>query len=147
VSARCHTNDLGVKPGTGEAAAGTQYVPLVLTNTSSRTCTLYGYPGVSWVAGDQGSQVGDAFQRGGVDKKATVTLDPGQAAHATLQMPNPGNYDEARCKPVSVRGLRVYPPDETAAVFVALPSKECSAKGVNVDTVWAISSGTHSDPQ
>jgi hypothetical protein len=48
---------------------------------------------------------------------------------------------------VSVRGLRVYPPDETAAVFVALPSKECSAKGVNVDTVWAISSGTHSDPQ
>src|ERR1700754_750226 len=68
VSARCHTNDLGVKPGTGGAAAGTQYVPLVLSNTSGRTCTLYGYPGVSWVAGDQGTQVGDAFQRGGSDK-------------------------------------------------------------------------------
>jgi hypothetical protein len=147
VSGRCHTSDLGIKPGTGEAAAGTQYLALVFTNTSGRTCTLYGYPGVSWVAGDQGSQVGDAFQRGGDDKKATATLEPGQAAHATLQMPNAGNYDEARCKPMSVRGLRVYPPDETAAVFVTLPSKECSAKGVNVDTVWAISSGTHLDPQ
>jgi hypothetical protein len=147
VSERCHTIDLSLEPGAGDAAAGTQYLPLVFTNTSDRTCTLYGYPGVSWVAGDQGSQVGDPFQRKSDDKKTTVTLDPGQAAHATLQMPNAGNYDAARCKPVSVRGLRVYPPDETAAVFVSLPSKECAAKGVNIDTVWAISAGTHTDAQ
>jgi hypothetical protein len=31
-------------------------------------------------------------------------------------------------------------------VFVALPSDQCSAKGVNVDTIWAISTGTHLDP-
>jgi hypothetical protein len=147
VSSRCHTSGLALKPGEEEGAAGTEYLALVFTNTSSRTCTLYGYPGVSWVAGDQGTQVGDPFQRGGTDKRATVTLTPGQAAHANLQMPNAGNYDDAKCMPVSVRGLRVYPPDETVAVFVRLPSKQCSAKGVNIDTVWAISAGTDLDPQ
>jgi Protein of unknown function (DUF4232) len=144
---RCHTSDLALKPGEGGGAAGTAYQALVFTNTSSRTCTLYGYPGVSWVAGSQGAQVGDPFQRGGTHKKVTVTLTPGRAAHTNLQMPNAGNYDDAKCKPVSVRGLRVYPPDETAAVFVTLPSKQCSAKGVNIDTVWAISAGTDLDPQ
>ena len=146
-SSRCHTSDLALKPGDEEGAAGTEYLALVFTNTSSRTCTLYGYPGVSWVAGDQGTQVGDPFQRGGTHQKVTVTLARGRAAHAILQMPNAGNYDDAQCKPVSVRGLRVYPPDETAAVFVKLPSKQCSAKGVNIDTVWAISAGTDLDPQ
>lgn len=45
-----------------------------------------------------------------------------------------------------MRGLRVYPPDEMAAVFVRLPSKQCSAKGVKLDAVWAISAGTDLDP-
>jgi hypothetical protein len=145
VPSRCHTSDLALKPGQGGGAAGTEYLALVFTNKSSRTCTLYGYPGVSWVAGSQGTQVGDPFQRGGTHKKVTVTLKPGQSAHTVLQMPNAGNYDPAQCKPVSVRGLRVYPPDETAAVFVKLPSTQCSAKGVNTDTVWTITPGTDLD--
>ena len=143
---RCHTKDLALRTGEGEGAAGTEYLALIFTNKSSRTCTLYGYPGVSWVAGDHGTQVGDPFQRGGTHKKVTVTLKPGRAAHTNLQMPNAANYDPAKCKPVTVRGLRVYPPDETAAVFVKLPSTECSVKGVNIDTVWAISAGTRLDP-
>jgi hypothetical protein len=145
-TSRCHTGDLALKPGEAGGAAGTVYQALVFTNTSSRTCTLYGYPGVSWVAGDKGTQVGDPFQRDGTHKKVTVTLKPGQAAHTILQLPSAGNYDPAQCKPVSVRGLRVYPPDETASVFVKLPSKECSAKGVNTDTVWTITPGTALDP-
>jgi hypothetical protein len=147
VTSRCRTGDLKLTAGEGEGAAGTEYQALVFTNTSNRTCTLYGYPGVSWVAGDQGTQVGDPFQRGGTHRKVTITLKPGRAAHANLQLPNAANYDAATCKPVSVRGLRVYPPDETAAVFVRLPSQQCSAKGVNVDTVWAISAGARLDPQ
>jgi hypothetical protein len=147
VTSRCHTGDLGLRPGEGDAAAGTAYRALIRTNTSGKTCTLYGYPGVSWVTGDQGAQVGDPFQRGGTHQKVTVTLEAGQAAHAILQMPNAANYDEATCKPVSVRGVRVYPPDDTVAVFVKLPSTQCSAKGVNIDPVWAISAGTHLDPQ
>jgi hypothetical protein len=143
---RCHTSDLTLKPGDGNGTAGTVYQALVFTNKSNKTCTLYGYPGVSWVTGNNGTQVADPFQRGGSTPKKTITLKAGQSAHANLQMPEPLNFDPSKCKPVSVRGLRVYPPDETAAVFVSLPSKQCSVKGVNVDTVWAISSGTAVDP-
>jgi len=33
---------------------------LNLTNTGSTPCTLYGFPGVSWVAGSDGHHVGSA---------------------------------------------------------------------------------------
>src|SRR5437868_3633941 len=44
----------------GGAAAGTNYVPLDFTNTSSHSCDMYGFPGVSFVTGHPGSQIGAA---------------------------------------------------------------------------------------
>jgi hypothetical protein len=38
------------------------------------------------------------------------------------------NYDPADCAPVPVRGLRVYPPGDTASLFVPLEGTACSAK-------------------
>ena len=141
---RCHTKDLTVRTGDGDGAAGTQYLALVFTNTSGHACTLYGYPGVSWVAGDDGHQVGDPFTRDGSAKKVTVKLAPGKAAHATIATHDVGFYDAAECKPVAVRGLRIYPPDETNSIFVALGTKACSAKAVNVGRVQPITTGTTS---
>jgi hypothetical protein len=45
------------------------------------------------------------------------------------------------CKPVPVRGCRVYPPDETAAVFVSAPQKACSVKNRGVGQVQPIAAG------
>ncbi|MBU2664116.1 DUF4232 domain-containing protein [Actinoplanes bogorensis] len=138
--ARCHTADLSITPGEGGAAAGTHSVNLVFTNKTSKTCSLYGYPGVSWVTGDNGTQVNSAFARESGDSgKATITLRAGGKAYALLLWPYYANYDSAQCKPVEVRGYRIYPPDETAAVFVSDPQTVCSAKGVGAGRVHPVS--------
>ncbi|MEV4350649.1 DUF4232 domain-containing protein [Actinoplanes sp. NPDC049596] len=110
----------------GGGAAGHHGELLVFANKGDGACTLYGYPGVSFVAGDQGKQVGSAFTRTPGTKK-TVTLEPGDKARATILIADYLNVDAAACKPVQVRGYRVYPPNETASVFVAKPQTACSA--------------------
>jgi hypothetical protein len=133
---RCHTGDLKLTLGKGGTAPNTKFRPLFFTNVADHACTLHGYPGVSWVAGNDGHQVGDAFNREGFNP--TVTLAPGEVAYATLTTHDVGMFPASQCKPVSVRGYRVYPPDETKPVFVASATKACSAKGVNVGNVAAI---------
>lgn len=116
---RCVTGELKGALGRGGAAAGSVYRPLLLTNTGKRTCELVGFPGVSYVAGDNGAQVGPAAEMRG-PRAPQVNLAPGAAAAATVQLVNVGNFDPASCKPVPVRGLRVYPPGDTASLFVPL---------------------------
>lgn len=142
-TARCHTGDLSLKVGTGGAAAGTYHTNLVFTDKSGHKCTLEGYPGVSWVTGDNGTQVNDPFQRNSGPKK-TITLSPGGQAHAVLITHAALNYPADKCKPTDVRGYRIYPPDETAAIFVSAPGQECSIKGVNLGQVLPIASGAGS---
>ncbi|GAA3297988.1 DUF4232 domain-containing protein [Dactylosporangium vinaceum] len=134
---RCHTGDLkvtaqGAMSGGGEM--NNRYVWLVFTNTSSRSCTLYGYPGVSWVAGDSGQQVNEATVRKSGTTPARFTLAPQASGHATVHDGNPDAFGP-ECQPVEVRGYRVYPPDETAAIFVPWAVMACSGRGVNVGTV------------
>ncbi|MEU7867133.1 DUF4232 domain-containing protein [Dactylosporangium sp. NPDC049140] len=140
-SVRCHTNELkvAVQTAPGGGAQGSEYVWLVFTNVSGRTCSLYGYPGVSWVTGASGSQVNDPARRTGV-APARVVLAPGAVAHAQVRYGKPEMYGE-ECQLAAVAGFRVYPPDETAAVFVPLAGRACSAKGVGVAEVWPIVAG------
>ncbi|MFB9449370.1 DUF4232 domain-containing protein [Dactylosporangium vinaceum] len=129
-----------VQDAPGGGAAGSQYLWIVLTNPSSRACTLYGYPGVSWVTGDGGQQVNQPAERDtGVEPKQ-VKLESGQSAHVQVRSPQPGNFGDA-CKPVDVRGYRVYLPDETAADFVPSPQRVCSADGVGRAQVGPVVAG------
>jgi len=139
-TSRCRTGDLKLSLGEGDGAAGTAYAPLIFKNVSGRTCTLYGFPGVSWVAGNDGHQVNTGFDRTDA-AKSTITLAAGAVAHATLATHDVGFFDAAQCKPVSVRGLRVYPPDETKSIFVPLATKACSVNGVNKGTVSPVAKG------
>ncbi len=139
-TSRCHTDDLQVTVQTppGGGAAGSVYAWLIFTNTSTRTCTLYGFPGVSYVTGPDGQQVNEpATRRSGISP-ARVTLDPGRAAYAQLQTGHPEAFPDT-CKPVAIAGYRVYPPDETAAVFVPAPTQQCSTNGVNATVVNPVS--------
>jgi uncharacterized protein DUF4232 len=107
---------------------------LQLRNIGSSACTLFGFPGVSWVAGADGHQVGAAAVRepnnsGAAEK--TVTLAPGALASAPLNIVDAAVIPPSECKPVPVRGLRIYPPGERAALFLPLPTPaggygECS---------------------
>jgi uncharacterized protein DUF4232 len=122
---RCTTGELSVSLGEGGAAAGSVYRPLIFTNTSSHTCELRGFPGVSYVAGDDGHQVGPAAAMSG-ERGGQVPIPPGGTAQAQLQLVNVQNYDPADCHPVPVRGLRIYPPGDTASLFVQLDGTGCS---------------------
>ncbi|MFG1990152.1 DUF4232 domain-containing protein [Actinoplanes sp. NPDC048988] len=124
----------------GGGSAGHTTQNIVFANTAGFACTLYGYPGVSFVAGNQGKQVGSAFTRTPGEKR-TVTLEPGDKVHATVQIADYQNVDAASCKPVQVRGFRVYPPNETAAVFVAQPQTACSAPNQAVGQVQPVARG------
>jgi hypothetical protein len=140
---RCHTADLKVSVTPDPAGGATSHHGefLIFTNSSGHKCTLYGYPGVSFVAGDQGVQVGSAFTRSG-DASKTVTLAAGAKAHATIVLVATAVFDEADCKPVQARGYRIYPPGETAAIFVSRPQTACSATDAGTGEVQPVTPGT-----
>jgi uncharacterized protein DUF4232 len=130
----CTSADLQASLGGGAGAGMSQnHTGLQLRNTGSSACTLYGYPGVSWVRGAQGLQTGAAAVRqpdpGG--SEGVVTLAPGALASAPLDIVDAAVIPPSECKPVPVRGLRIYPPGQKAALFLALPTAaggygECS---------------------
>ncbi|MCR6490656.1 DUF4232 domain-containing protein [Amycolatopsis sp. OK19-0408] len=125
----CKAGDVALSLGQGDAAAGSVYRPLLIRNVSARPCVMQGFPGVSYVAGDDGHQVGEAAFREGA-KGAPVTLAPGATAAADIQFVNVHNYDPAACRPTPVRGLRIYLPQETASNFVPAPGTGCAGTAV-----------------
>lgn len=124
-SGDCKAGELKLTAGQGEGAAGTIFRPVRFTNSGNRTCELRGFPGVSYVAGDDGHQVGPAAAWEGA-KGAAVRLAPGETAFATVAFVQVRNFDEAVCRPTPVRGLRVYPPQEFAAMFLPLEGTGCA---------------------
>lgn len=122
---RCRSAQLTPSLGPPEGAAGSVYRVLVFTNTGSQACGMQGFPGVSYVAGDMGQQVGPAAERVG-DAGGSVRITSGATGSAQLQMVNVANYDAAVCRPTPVRGLRIYPPGETAALFVPVEATGCA---------------------
>lgn len=139
----CKSSDLKLSLGRGDAAAGTVYRPLIFTNVSDDPCVIQGFPGVSYVAGEDGHQVGPAAVHQGA-KGGAVTLNNGATASADIGFVNVQNYDTVTCQPQPVRGLRVYPPQETASMFVELSTTGCASDKIPGDqlTVKTIQKGS-----
>nr|WP_305788852.1 DUF4232 domain-containing protein [Actinoplanes lichenis] len=142
-TAGCTASDLKItdEAAAGGGSAGHHSEYLIFENVTGKACSLEGYPGVSFVTGDSGKQVGKAFARAGGDTPL-IMLTPGDRVHATIQIADPRNVDAGDCKPVEVRGYRIYPPDETAAVFVSKPQTACSAGDEAVGQVKPIAPRT-----
>ncbi|MFJ7210903.1 DUF4232 domain-containing protein [Amycolatopsis sp. NPDC098790] len=122
----CKAGDVTLSLGQGDAGAGSMYRPLLIKNTSAKACEIQGFPGVSYVAGNDGHQVGkDAFREG--TKGNAVKLDPGQTAAADIQFVNVQNFDPGTCQPTAVKGLRIYLPQETASKFVPTDGTACAS--------------------
>jgi hypothetical protein len=129
-AAGCASSGLKVTVDTSQsgAAAGSTYVPIDFTNTSASSCTLFGYPGVSFVSGPTGSQLGKPAIRNTGATATTVTLAPGGVAHATLQVAEAGNYSASDCTPVTAHWLRIFPPNQLTAIYAHYTVQACSAK-------------------
>jgi hypothetical protein len=111
--------------GIGQGTAGTSYQVLVLTNNGSSACTLFGYPGVSFLDAS-GAIVGKPSSR---DKGAvhTITLAAnGGQANALSRLPDTGNFSPSACLPKTAKKIRVYPPGQTVALIVHDKTTLCS---------------------
>jgi hypothetical protein len=112
----------------GGAAAGTSYVPLDFTNTSGHGCDMYGFPGVSFVAGRPGRQIGAAAARQTTFGPETVRLASGATAHAWLGIADPGNFAPSACHQVTAHWLKIYPPDQFSALYARFTAAVCAKK-------------------
>ncbi|MFC7343749.1 DUF4232 domain-containing protein [Saccharopolyspora griseoalba] len=126
----CEVGELELSLRYQGSGAGSQHQALVFTNSGDRTCEVQGFPGVSYVAGSDGHQVGAAAFRTG-SKGAAISLAPGQRASAPLELTNVDNYDAATCEPTPAKGLRVYPPHSYDSVFVPMSDAQgCAAEDI-----------------
>jgi hypothetical protein len=122
----CSTAALRVTLGSQEgAAAGHFYRTLDFTNITSTSCTLYGYPGVSFVAAAGGNQIGAAASRSPASK-LLVVLAPGKKAHAVLDLLDVLNFPASKCAATDAHWIKVYPPNQFSASYVAWTAKVCS---------------------
>ena len=119
---------------TGGGAAGSVYMQLLLTNSGTEPCMLLGFAGVSLTAGADGAPIGAAAARD-TTPATEVLLEPGQAGAATLRYTQARNYPD--CTVVPAAGFRIYPPEDTASLFIAQPRDACSNTGINLLTIGA----------
>jgi hypothetical protein len=129
-AAGCPSTGLRVRVAVNQAggAAGSVYYPIDFTNVSGSTCTLFGYPGVSFSTGPGGSQIGRAAGRDPAAPPMTVTLTAGAVAHATVQVAQAGNYSPSQCKPVTAHWLKIYPPNQFKPLFTPFTTQACAGK-------------------
>ena len=142
-AAACATSALkvAVPAGSGGAAAGSSYYPIQFANVSGASCTLYGYPGVSFVTAQGGRQIGPAATRNPAVARQLVTLSPGQTVHAELQVVNAENYPPAGCGLVTAHWLKIYPPNQTGPAYVSFTAQACS-KPKQILSVETVQPGT-----
>lgn len=119
----------------GGGAAGSVYMKLILTNTGGGPCLLRGFPGVSLAADAAGSPIGAPAKRDETTPVTDVLLTPGQAGSAVLRYTNAGNYPE--CTRADAAGYRIYPPEDTASLFLVQPTQACTDASIELLTIGA----------
>ncbi len=150
VAPACTTANLDVWLNTaGNGAAGSSYYNLNLTNLSSHSCTLIGYPGVSAIT-QAGIQLGSAAGRDAQHASTRVTLVSARTAKGfessttrntatvILQITVAENFPTARCSPITASGLRVYPPSQKESTVVPFPFVACAKAGPQFLRVEAV---------
>ncbi|WP_237518950.1 DUF4232 domain-containing protein, partial [Streptomyces sp. SID5910] len=135
---RCHTSELRAEVGRVDPGAGQRNFPVVLTNTSQRTCTVYGFPGAAFVDAS-GKQLGPDPERAPGSPR-TVTLAPGKSAWAGLSFSSPEISGARTATPAK---LVVTPPDERDPLTVKWTAGEVPVGGnASSVSVTALEPGT-----
>ena len=136
----CATAQLEVTLAQGASSAGHLGLLLQFTNISATECTITGYPGVSFMTGPSGTQIGDAAERVG-GPAAPVSLAAQGRAHANLLLSQVSNYSADACRPTQAGGMRVYPPEETTSLYVISVRQVCSATGLGFAQIYPVQAG------
>jgi hypothetical protein len=140
--AGCLTSALRATLGTAQGTAGSAYQVIILANVSGKTCALYGYPGVSFVSGVGGSQIGKDAARDRTTAPKVVTLAPGHSGSFALRVVDAAALPAANCDPVTANWLKIFPPENTAALYVGYTAHACASKTATILTTRAVTEGT-----
>ena len=124
LAANCQTPELNLSIGPSNGTAGTIYVDAVFTNQGLRTCTLSGYPTISLVD-SHNAVLGIMATHNTAFPVTTVTLHPGESAHAAMGFPEPGNFpNPSVCSAASVN-LKAVPPSVFTYLETPLVRQSC----------------------
>jgi hypothetical protein len=122
VTSRCHTDDLLAALANTEGAAGNVYYTFRLQNTSSRSCTLYGFVGMQ-PQDDAGTATPFVLTRQNV-KPNRVTLESGSSATFVVQTEG---SPAGECRSAST--LLITPPDETTSLTLTSTKFQTCGRG------------------
>lgn len=128
-------NLTATEDSSGGGAAGSVYSKLILTNAGAGPCLLRGFPGVSLTADATGAPIGAPARQDGSSPVADVLLAPGQGGAAEMRYTQAGNYPD--CTVTQAAGYRIYPPEDTASLFLAVPRSACANDEVELLTIGA----------
>jgi hypothetical protein len=140
--ATCQPGQLHIVTGQSTGAAGTIAMTVSLTNTSSATCGLDGYPGMQLLDA-QGGDITTTVVRGqahfpwaGANQTPSlVALAPGGSATFALEYEDVPVGNETVC-PTSARA-EVTPPNDYTSAAVTLAIAPCDNGTVHVSPVYA----------
>ncbi|HEX4081416.1 MAG TPA: DUF4232 domain-containing protein [Acidimicrobiales bacterium] len=138
----CQPAQLRIVPQQGTGAAGTITMTVSLTNVSSTTCTLQGYPGMQLLTAS-GSSLPTQVVRGGTQfpaaaanqSPALVTLAPQQGATFSLAYEDVPVGNETTC-PTSAKA-EITPPNDVGHGVITLAISPCNGGTVHVSPVYA----------
>jgi hypothetical protein len=141
----CSYGQLRVRAGGGGAGLGHVGFAIRFTNTSSRTCSLHGYPGAAGL-NKHGKQVTQAKRTtsgylGGLKPGhpiPTVVLKPGQTAASLIEGTDVPEGNATHCP--TLHGLLVTPPNDRRSVHLTMAPPDCSR--IQIHPVLRGTSGT-----
>jgi Domain of unknown function (DUF4232) len=111
---RCHTSELAASLAPGDPGAGQRYATLTLTNTSGRTCTVFGYGGLQPLDAAK-RELPITLTRDTGRPARVVRLGPGQGAGRTIHWGAVPSGEQPCPTPASAS---IIPPDETDPLLI-----------------------------
>ena len=129
----CRAANLVLTLGPQIGSAGHFNYELQFRNAGTVTCTMTGFPGVSFLDGS-GNPIGAPAQRNTLTY-STITVAPGASGYAHLAVVDTSVQN---CPAAPAHEIRVYPPNETTALTVPVSGLQvCSDQtpGATIDPV------------
>jgi Domain of unknown function (DUF4232) len=111
---RCHTAGLSASLTPGDPGAGQRFATLMLTNTSTRACTIFGYGGLQPLDAAK-QQLPITLSRNTGRPPRLIQLAPGTSVGRTIHW-NAVPPSSQPC-PIPVYAA-IIPPDETSALVI-----------------------------
>lgn len=136
VTATCQMSELDITQTGGGGAAGTDERTFSLVNTSTSTCTLYGYPGLLLLGPSATAEPTTVDRGGGLTFEnvapSTVTLAPGATAYFNV------GYSDVTPPCSTATAAEVTPPTNTTHAVVSLSQHitACSNGTLHVSAIF-----------